>query len=98
MIGAELSLLRREPHLKWGALALLMLVAIAAWNGRMLLESRTADATLALQESRDTIEALAKQAGNGNPTATSPGAAAFGAVSATILSASCLCQLSTASQ
>jgi ABC-2 type transport system permease protein len=85
VIGAELSLLRREPHLKWGALALLMLVAIAAWNGRMLLESRTADATLALQESRDTIEALAKQAGNGNPTATSPGAAAFGAVSATIV-------------
>lgn len=85
MIGAEWSLLRREPHLKWGAIALLLLVAVAAWNGRMLLESRTNDASLALQESRETIDALAVQAGNGNATASSPGAAAFGAVSATIV-------------
>lgn len=85
MIGAEWSLLRREPHLKWGAIALLLLVALAAWNGRMLLESRTADAALAMQEARETIDALAVQAGSGNATATSPGAAAFGAVSATIV-------------
>ena len=85
MIGAEWSLLRREPHLKWGAIVLLLLVGLAAWNGRMLLESRTVDAALALQESRETIDALAVQAANGNATATSPGAAAFGAVSATIV-------------
>ena len=85
MIGAELSLLRRERHLKWGAIALLLLVAVAAWNGRLLLEARTADATLAQQEARETIDALAVQAGNGNATATSPGAAAFGAVGATIV-------------
>ena len=28
MIGAEWSLLRREPHLKWGAIALLLLVGL----------------------------------------------------------------------
>ena len=85
MISAEFSLLRREPHLLWGAIALLLLVALSAWNGRLLLESRTVDAALAVSEARETIAALATQAGNGNATATSAGAAAFGAIGATIV-------------
>lgn len=75
--GEELRLLRREGVAPWALGGLLLLLVVAALNGRALLAAQDAASAELEAESATLAEALAAQAGRGVPAAQDPGSVGF---------------------
>jgi len=76
-IGQELQLLRRERLAPWSFVLLVLLLVVAAANGRALLAKQNAMAAALRADYATLVAALREQAGRGVETATAPGALGF---------------------
>lgn len=77
MVREELRLLWREGHAAWTLAAFIVLVVVAAANGRALLDMQRSTAETLQSESRELVDALAVQAERGVEAAASAGSVGF---------------------
>lgn len=73
----EMRLLRREGVALWALGGLLLLLVVAALNGRALLAAQDAASAELAAESATLVEALAAQSSRGMPAAQDPGSVGF---------------------
>lgn len=75
--GEELRLLRREGVAPWALGGLLLLLVVAALNGRALVAAQDAASADLAAESATLVQALAAQSRRGIPAARDPGSVGF---------------------
>lgn len=75
--GEEMRLLHREGVVPWALGGLLLLLVVAALNGRALLAAQDAASAELAAESATLVQALAAQSGRGVPAAQDPGSVGF---------------------
>ncbi len=85
MLTEEFRLLRREGVALWAMLALVVLVVLAALNGRALMSLETTVGKAAVAEAMETRAALSQQAARGVASAREPGAVGYSVLAAPVL-------------